>query len=104
MVCGNADERTSLGEANGDTTESGDEAYARTGDCYLAGDALRVRGEDRSVYEHRASSLERSASACCRSFRTEQDHRVHEPVQSRSPDLSRGLFAGCRTQELTGCP
>src|SRR6267154_3143156 len=80
---------------DGDPTKSSHETYARTADCDLAGNALRVCREDWTVSEHRAASLAGSTSACSTDFRKQQGRGIHEPLQNRAQDISRG-FCGCR--------
>src|SRR6266436_1501055 len=81
---------------DGDPTKSSHETYARTADCDLAGNVLCVCREGWTVSEHCAASLARSTSACSTDFRTQQSRGIHEPLQNRAQDISRGRFGCCR--------
>src|SRR6266446_5753497 len=87
---------------DGNPTKSPDETYARTADCDVAGNALRLYRENWTLSKYRAPSLARSASTCSGDFGTQQNHRIHEPLQSRGKALSRRCFACRRTQKFAG--
>src|SRR5882762_3694510 len=72
---------------DGDPTKSSHETFARTADCYLAGNALRVCRENWTVSEHCAASLAGGSSTCSTDFRRQQSYGIHEPLQDRAQDI-----------------
>src|SRR5258708_21500052 len=89
-------------EQDGNFTKSPHETFARTRDCDLAGNSLRLCRENWALSKHCTASLARIASTCSADFRTQQNHWIYDPLQSRAKDISRRCFGFCLTERFTG--